>query len=339
MKTKLFCSICASSLDKDVLEGKERQLCRKCGEIFYENPLPAAAVILVNQKREILLVKREREPSKGMWCLPIGFAEIGESIEDAALRELKEEAGVDGKVIQLIDVISEYNAFYGDILVVIFEVEKTGGEEIAGDDAIDCQYFPIRSLPKLAFDSQEMAVRKFIELKKDFWSMRDSFDAFIEGTMENKIVHPGNLLSDELVNVVQNNSKKIIDLWLDDLSLSPSTKSYRGFDKNELFSRAIFIISQLETWLKGSRSESEFKAFYQDLGFKRQKDGIPLEDLISSLSLLKKHIWMFTYAFGVWDKMVDIYRMFELGERLVYFFDKATFYTVVGYNSKGQGDE
>jgi ADP-ribose pyrophosphatase YjhB (NUDIX family) len=334
MKTKLFCSICASPLDKDVLEGKERQLCRNCGEIFYENPLPAAAVILLNHNREILLVKREREPSKGMWCLPIGFAEIGESIEDAALRELKEEAGVEGRIIQLVHVGSEYNSFYGDVLVVIFEVEKTGGEEKAGDDAMDCRYFPVMNLPKLAFDSQEKAIQKFVELKRDLWSMRDSFDIFIEGTIHNKIVYPGNLLSDELVNVVQNNSKKIIELWLDEISSNPSTKAYRGLDKGELFSSAMFIMGQFEAWLKGMKSENEFKTFYQGLGFRRQKDGTPLEDLISSLSLLKKHIWMFTYALGVWDKMVDMYRMFELGERLVYFFDKAAFYTVIGYNRK-----
>jgi 8-oxo-dGTP diphosphatase len=338
MKTKLFCSICASPLDKDVLEGKERQLCRNCGEIFYENPLPAAAVILLNHNREILLVKREREPSKDMWCLPIGFAEIGESIEGAALRELREEAGVEGKIVQLVHVGSEYNSFYGDVLVVIFEVEKTGGEETPGDDAMDCRYFPIMNLPKLAFDSQESAIQKFIELKRDFWSMRDSFDTFIEETIHNKIVYPGNLLSDELVNVVQNNSKKIIELWFDEISSNPSTKAYRDFDKKELFSNAMFIIGQFKTWLKGTKSENEFKTFYLDLGFKRQKYGIPLEDLISSLSLLKKHIWMFTYAFGVWDKMVDIYRMFELGERLVYFFDKAAFYTVMGYNRKKSED-
>jgi hypothetical protein len=49
---------------------------------------------------------------------------------------------------------------------------------------------------------------------------------------------------------------------------------------------------------------------------------------------------MFTYSLGVWEKAVDIYRMFELGERLVYFFDRATHYTVVGYmglsREKGQ---
>ncbi len=60
---------------------------------------------------------------------------------------------------------------------------------------------------------------------------------------------------------------------------------------------------------RGDRTER----LYTKLGSQRKKDGIPVEDLVSSLSLLKKHIWMFTYSFGVWEKAVDIYRMFELG--------------------------
>ncbi len=338
MKTKRFCSVCAGPLDKDIIEGKERQLCRKCGEVFYENPLPAAAVILLNRHREVLLVKREREPSKDMWCFPIGFAEVGESIEAAALRELKEEAGVEGKIIQLVDVTSEYNPVYGDVLVVTFEAEKIGGTERAGDDAVDCRYFPIMNLPKLAFDSQEAALHKFIDLKKDYWSVHDSLETLVEGKKLDKIVYPGKLLSDELVAVVEDNSHKITNLWLDDISTNPSSRGYRRLDREGLASRALFIIGQFQAWLKGVKSESEFKAFYQDLGRQRRKESVPLEDVISALSLLKKHIWMFTYSFGVWDKMVDIYRMFELGERLVYFFDRAAFYTTMGYNHKEPGD-
>ncbi len=96
----------------------------------------------------------------------------------------------------------------------------------------------------------------------------------------------------------------------------------------------MFVIGQFGVWLKGEKSESEFKKFYTDLGSHRRKDGIPLEEIMSSLSLLKKHIWMFTYSFGVWEKALDIYRMFELGERLVYFFDRAAYYTVTGYFQK-----
>jgi len=331
MKKKVFCSFCGKELGVDVLEGKTRQVCPQCSEVYYENPLPVASVILPNKNREILLVKRAREPFSGMWCLPIGFAETGESIEDAALRELKEEAGIEGKIAQLVDVSSHKNLLYGDLLIVTFEAEKVGGKETAGDDAIECRYFPVKGMPKLAFDSQEKAMEKFIELKKDLWSIHDSLETFIESTVKNRIVYPSTLLSDELVNAVQSNSEKIIDLWLNDITTNPSTKAYHTFNKEDLRYRALFIIGQFESWLKGKRGESEFKEFYCDLGYRRRKEGIPLEELVSSLSLLKKHIWMFTYSFGVWEKAVDIYRMFELGERLVYFFDRASYYTVMGY--------
>ncbi len=336
MKTKTFCNFCGKELVTDVLEGRERLVCANCKEIHYENPLPVAAVVVVNRNREILLVKRAREPSKDMWCFPIGFAEMGESIEDAALRELKEEAGIEGKINQLVDVCSETNAFYGQLLIVTFEAEKTGGQEAAGDDALDCRYFPIMNLPKLAFSSQARVVQKFIDLKRDLWNMHDSFEILVEGTLQNKIVYPGKLLSDELVNAVQSNSKKIVDLWLDDIKTNPSTRSYHGLDRRELYGRAIFIIGQFEAWLEGEKGESELKSFYNDLGFQRRKDGVSVEELVSSLSLLKKHIWMFTYSFGVWDKAVDMYRMFELGERLVYFFDRAAYYTVMGYHQAQQ---
>lgn len=332
MKTKTFCNFCGKELVTDVLEGRERLVCDSCKEIHYENPLPVASVVLLNHNRELLLVKRANEPSKDMWCFPIGFAEMGESIEDAALRELKEEAGVEGRIVQLVDVCSEKNDYYGELLIVTFEAEKIGGNEKAGDDALDCRYFPIKNLPKLAFPSQARVVEKLIDLKKDLWSMHDSMESFVERTFQNKIVYPGTLLSDELVNAVQNNSQKIIDLWINDIATNPSTKAYHTFDRKELNARAMFIIGQFESWLKGKKGETELKDFYTKLGSQRKKDGIPIEDLVSSLSLLKKHIWMFTYSFGVWDKAVDIYRMFELGERLVYFFDKASYYTVMGYN-------
>ena len=332
MKKKLFCNFCGRKLGIDVLDGKERQVCERCKEIYNENPLPVASVILPNRNREVLLVKRAREPFRGMWCFPIGFAETGESIEGAALRELKEEAGIEGKIVQLIDVDSHMNPLYGELLIVTFESEMVGGVESAGDDASECRYFPIMNLPKLAFDSQERAIQKYIELKRDPWSIHDSFETFVEGAFKDKIGHPKNLLSDALVSAVEENSKKITELWLDDITTNPSTGSYHGFDREDLFARAMYIIGQFESWLKGEKSESEFKSFYYDLGEKRREGGILLEDLVSSLSLLKKHIWMFTHAFGVWEKAVDIYRMFELGERLVYFFDRAAYYTVMGYH-------
>ncbi len=223
MKKKNYCTTCGKTLKTDTFDGKERQVCSNCREVFYENPLPVATVILPGLNREILLVKRAREPFKGMWCFPIGFAEVGESIEDAALRELKEETGVDGKIVQLIDVSTHKNPFYGDLLIVSFEAEKIGGEEEPGDDASDCRYFPVMSLPKLAFDSQARAIEKFIGLKKDLWNLHDSLEMFVEGIIQDRIIYPSNLLSDELINAVQQNSEKIVSLWLNDIFTNPTT--------------------------------------------------------------------------------------------------------------------
>lgn len=336
MKKRIFCNFCGGELGTDNLDGKERQVCYGCERVYYENPLPVASVIIANHEREILLVRRAKEPFINMWCCPIGFAETGESIEGAALRELKEESGVEGRIVQLIDVGSHTNPFYGELLIVTFEAEKTGGKERAGDDASEARYFPVMNLPKLAFDSQEKALQKFIELKKDLWSIHDSFETFVESTVTNKINYPVELLSDELADAVQKNSKKIVNLWLDDIKTNPSTKRYRDIKRKDLFGRAMVIMGQFGAWLRKEKSEGEFTSFYYGLGKERREGGVPLEEVISSLSLLKKHIWMFTYSFGVWERAVDIYRMFELGERLVYFFDRASYHTAAGYAMREQ---
>jgi ADP-ribose pyrophosphatase YjhB (NUDIX family) len=164
MKEKIFCNFCGNSLDKGVVDGRQRQICNTCGQVYYENPLPVVSIILSNGKGGLLLVKRAREPAKGMWCFPIGFAECGESIEEAALRELKEESGVEGLIVGLLDVCSDQTGMYGEVVVVTFRAEKVGGTEDPGDDACDVGYFPLARLPELAFSSQKKALEKFLAL-------------------------------------------------------------------------------------------------------------------------------------------------------------------------------
>lgn len=336
MKTKLFCNFCGGKLENRFTEGKERQVCSRCGEIYYENPLPVVSVILANDNRELLLVKRAREPSKDTWCFPIGFAESGESIGDAAMRELKEEAGIEGRVVQIIDVFSEFTEPYGEVLVVSFEAEKIGGLEIAGDDACDVGYFPATRLPELAFGSQQQAVKKFLEFKRDAWDMSDSFRRLVAETTHDGIVANEKLLSDELINVIGASRSRIIDVWLNDISTNASTTGLRECDGSELTAKAVYMIGHLEAWLKGGKSESDLKHFYFGPARQPGQERISLGDVISSLSLLKKHIFRFTSSAGVWYKPVDLYRVLELGERLVYFFDRAVYYTIMEYGRQNE---
>ncbi len=184
MKKKVYCNFCGGVLTTGFHEGKDRQVCGSCGEIYYENPLPAVSVIVANEEHEVLIVRRAKEPAKDMWCFPIGFAETGEGIEEAAMRELKEEAGIEGRVLQIIDAFSESNDIYGEVLVVSYEAIKTGGTEMAGDDAVDWSYAPLTALPELAFTSQKRALLKLVRQKKAAWGVAEEVYAHLEKALK-----------------------------------------------------------------------------------------------------------------------------------------------------------
>ena len=116
-KRRLFCSYCGEKL-KSGMEGENvRDYCERCDVFFYENPLPVVSSIVVRE-RQVLLVKRKNDPQKGKWCLPSGFAETGESVQAAALRELEEETGVRGRIIDFVCVDSSYSELYGDLIFI-----------------------------------------------------------------------------------------------------------------------------------------------------------------------------------------------------------------------------
>ena len=155
-----YCPRCAAELCRRPFEGRPRQVCPGCGHVAYRNPLPVAAALVVGRRGEVLLVQRGRQPYAGSWCLPMGFAELGETIEQAALRELLEEAGVEGEVTELLDASSMVSEMYGDLLVVTFLVRQVGqGRGRAGDDAQAVGWFDPASLPPLPFSSNRRALR------------------------------------------------------------------------------------------------------------------------------------------------------------------------------------
>jgi ADP-ribose pyrophosphatase YjhB (NUDIX family) len=319
-----FCSKCGGSIDEQIVGDRPREVCSVCGTVFYQNPLPAAAALVLDAERRVLLVKRKFEPSKGMWCLPIGFAEMGETIAEAALRELHEESGVVGRIVRLIDADSWSGAYYGDLLVVTFEVEKTAGAETPGDDAEEVGYFPIDRLPPLAFPSNEKAIRLCGDLHRDEWAIQDSFHRLDEG--------PGaEMLSDSLVGFVSEHAALVARLWLADVRSSRTTAGYRRLDPGPLLSEVTDGLRQLGRWLEGESTENQIRAFYRELGRRRRAQGVELHEVLSATMLLKKHIWDYARSQGVWERPLDAYRMMELQSRFAVFFDKAVYHSARGF--------
>jgi len=309
------------------VDDKPREVCSACGTVFYVNPLPVAACVVLNEDREVLLVKREREPHKGMWCLPIGFAEMGETIGQAARRELKEETGIEGQILRLIDADSFSSDYYGQLLIVTFEMQKIGGAEQPGDDAEDVSYFPIDWLPPLAFSSNEKAVRYCAEAYKEQWAIEDSFNRLQADEGEE-------LLSDALIALVRDHAEEVSRLFVAEARSNPTTASYATIDPDRLFERSCTALSQFGRWLKGDEADQEVRAFYRAIGRERRAQGFALHEVLSVLTLLRKHVWIYARTRGVWKKPIDVYRVLELNRRIALFFDKAIYHTIVGFEEE-----
>ncbi len=118
-------------------------------------PGPVAGVsALVVRDGKVLLVKRAKPPA-GLWSLPGGHVELGETLRQAALRELAEETGIEAEITGLIDCIDIINkSRHGDLeyhyVISIFGARWTGGEAVAGDDAAAVMWASAGELTELA---------------------------------------------------------------------------------------------------------------------------------------------------------------------------------------------
>jgi 8-oxo-dGTP diphosphatase len=115
---------------------------------------------------EVLLIRRGNEPFKDEWALPGGFVDMQETLEEAIVREVKEETNLNHVDLRQLHAFSaiDRDPRGRTISVVFWGVHYSKQEAIAGDDASDAKWFAIDQLPKLAFDHQEvieMAIKVF----------------------------------------------------------------------------------------------------------------------------------------------------------------------------------
>jgi ADP-ribose pyrophosphatase YjhB (NUDIX family) len=324
------CERCGASLVTMELEGRSRDVCSECGRVAYRNPLPVAAAVVLNDRREVLLVRRRYEPHAGMWCLPTGFAELDETIDEAALRELREETGVVGKIHRLLTARSYSDDFYGELLFICFEVEKTEGTEVPGDDAESLSYFPLAELPTLAFEAHTEAVQTCEALHREPWAIQDSFTRLYSDSGEG-------MLSDALVALVEEHAGEICDRWLEVVCRDRTTLSYARSDLTGIRDAGFEALSQFSAWLLDREQGAAAERFYFDVGRRRAQQGVDLAELISALTLLRKEIWAFAREHQVLANPIDVYRVMELTRRIVLFFDKALFHATRGFISAADG--
>lgn len=155
------CPLCGALFARVRIEGRERIRCPECAFVLYENPACAAAGIVLDDDRRVLLIQRAIKPYKGHWALPAGFQEMDEEPAQTAVREIQEESGIEVRVIELFDLLFVPHDGRRPANLAVFLCRQIGGCLAPGDDALDAAWFDLEQLPEnLAFDNGPLILHR-----------------------------------------------------------------------------------------------------------------------------------------------------------------------------------
>ena len=140
-----FCSHCASPVTLEIPDGDNRlrYICTACHKIHYQNPRVIVGC-LPEFEDKILLCRRAIEPRYGLWTLPAGFMENGETVEDGAMRETMEEANAS---VEIIDLFTVFSVPHINQVLMLFRAKLLNLDFYAGSESLEVQLFSEAEIP------------------------------------------------------------------------------------------------------------------------------------------------------------------------------------------------
>jgi len=160
-----YCPVCGSPLEPRVLRAGEpsRLVCTNaaCGFVFYLDPKVAVGTIITGPEGRIVLVRRAIEPGYGKWVFPGGYVDRGEEVMMAAIREAREETGLDVRIDRLIGI---YSYAGRTPIIIVYAATMMGGDLAVDEEGLEVQWFESSAIPwdDLAFASTREAIRDYL---------------------------------------------------------------------------------------------------------------------------------------------------------------------------------
>lgn len=159
-----FCPACGGALEARQLRAADpaRLVCTQCGFILYLDPKVAVGTVIVTADDRIVLVRRAIEPGYGLWVFPGGYVDRGEEITVAAIREAREEAGLEVRLEGLINIYSYPGR---PIIIVVYRASIVSGELRIDEESLEARLFTRAEIPwtELAFRSTREAIEDHFE--------------------------------------------------------------------------------------------------------------------------------------------------------------------------------
>jgi ADP-ribose pyrophosphatase YjhB (NUDIX family) len=158
-----FCPRCGGAFERRVLKPTEpeRLVCTKCGYVFYLDPKIAVGTIIRTVSQRLVLVRRAIEPGYGKWVFPGGYVDRGEPLVSAAIREAREECGLDVRLDGLVNIYS----YPGRApVIVVYAATAIGGTICTDEECLESAEFDAGAIPwdDLAFRSTRDGLRDYL---------------------------------------------------------------------------------------------------------------------------------------------------------------------------------
>jgi hypothetical protein len=138
------------------------------------------------------------------------------------------------------------------------------------------------------------------------------------------------MIAYRLVRLIEAHSDQLANGLREKLRNDPRTCGYGDAPTQEFHGRVLEIYQHLGEWLLG-RTESDVERRYVEIGRRRSEQGVPLSQLICAINLVKQHLLEYVNSEAVREKPVEVFGELEVLQLLEQFFDRATYYAVVGY--------
>ncbi|MFC2160889.1 hypothetical protein ACFLRW_04110 [Acidobacteriota bacterium] len=138
-------------------------------------------------------------------------------------------------------------------------------------------------------------------------------------------------VSRRLVNLIENDAEHMTLKWLEDVKMRIKTPTYHTFNEKDLFNTAYKVYKNLGKWISWETTKDHIAAEYMAHGARRRDQEFELSEVVQALILMRRHLWQKVLDDGLLDTALDMYQAMDLNRQVVRYFDRAIYFTIVGY--------